>query len=65
MKCWDIGTEMFVDMPAEMEAMVNELYDVCQKHGFTIIWDRWDEMVVIPYNEERHREWLRGINKNF
>ncbi len=63
-KCWDNKLEEFVEMPAEMEAFLQELDGVCQKHGFAIVLSDMDELQVERYTG-KNSFWLRHINKAY
>lgn len=63
-KCWDEKLEDYIDMPAEMKAFLQELDEVCQKHGFAIVLSEMDELQVERYTEH-NRMWLRHANKAY
>ena len=63
-KCWDESIEDYAVMPAEMEAFLDELDAVCQKHGFAITLSKMDDLQVERYTE-MNRYQLRHANKGY
>lgn len=63
-QCYDSLIEDYVDMPAEMEAFLRELDEVCQKHGFAIVLSKMDDLQVERYTEDNNF-WLKLANKAY
>ena len=63
MKVWDGVRGRMVEKPAEMEAFLCEIAEVCKKHGLSIGHeDRHGLFEVEPY-DEGNVEWLLQASK--
>ena len=65
MKCWDCNKHGFVEMPVEMAAFLDDIAEVCKKHGLCLSREDLHGAFLVEEFLADDIEWLTGAMKNY
>jgi hypothetical protein len=62
-KRWDTETHAQSEFP-KIDAFIDDVIEVCKKHGFSISHEDHQGAFLIEAVDERNFEWLRGAQRS-
>lgn len=62
---WDCKKHAFIETPREMQAFLNEIVEVCKRHGLSISHEDYHGAFIIERYCEDNIEWLTSAHKNY
>lgn len=62
---WDWDAKEFVPMPEEMKAFLEEIRDVCVRHGLSISHEDGHGAFIVQQYSEENIEWLFSAGKDY
>lgn len=62
---WDEFTGEYVEMPADMQAFLQEIVAVCRKHGFSIGHEDGEGGFKVHLMSESNLRWLSAASKSY
>ena len=63
METWDVIKKKKIETPAEMAAFLDDIIEVCKKHGLSISHEDCHGAFCIEEYCEENIEWLRNADK--
>lgn len=62
---WDAFTQDFAEMPAEMEAFLQEIEAVCHKHGLSLGHEDTEGGFEVHLLKEKNIQWVNAAAKRY
>lgn len=65
MEAWDLIKSKFIETPKEMEAFLNDIVEVYERHGLSLSHEDCHGAFIVEDYNERNVRWIRNAHKGY